>query len=114
MSEDLKKAVAERIAEKERQKEYEKKKMQEDIRKRVLESESKNTAQETPYGLFAVREGVYELPGSVRSPPVKFVASDIPNFEKFMAEGKVKKIAGKKSRSRKTKNKKNRFTRSRK
>lgn len=120
MNEDLKKAVAERLAKKELEKEKEKEKLKEAVRKRVLEEESKKTYQETPYGVFGVREGVYEtiIPRYREypsiSPPLKFVASDIPNFGKFMAEGKIKKIAGKKSiRSRKTKNKKNRSTRRR-
>lgn len=104
---DLKKAVAERLAEKKKEEE-----------KRLLEEESKKTTQETPYGLFAVRKGVYEtrLPGSKSpSPPLKFVASDIPNLPKFMERGEVTRIAGRKlRRSRKSKNKKNRSTRRRK
>lgn len=99
---DLKKAVAERLAEKKKEEE-----------KRVLEEESKKTTQETPYGLFAVREGVYRTNSS--SPPLKFVASHMPNFEKFVAEGKIERVAGRKlRRSRKSKNKKNRSTRRRK
>lgn len=118
MSEDLKKAVAERVAKKELEK---KEKLKEAVRKRVLEEESKKTYQETPYGVFRVREGVYQTrmhrdgKDSPTGPPLKFVASDIPNFNKFIEDGRIKRIAGKKSiRSRKPKHKKNRFTRRRK
>jgi hypothetical protein len=106
MSGDLKRAVAERLAEKKKEEE-----------KRFLEEESKKTTQETPYGLFAVREGVYrtKLSDSESSPPLKFVASKIPNFPKFLETGKVERVAGRKlRRSRKSKNKKNRSTRRRK
>lgn len=111
---DLKAAVAKRLADKELEKEVEKKRLGETLKQRVLEKEAGKTFQQTPYGLFGVREGVYTLETSPGSPPVKIVASDIPNFDKFMAEGKIKKIAGRKSRrSRKPKNKKNRSTRRR-
>ena len=81
--------------------------MSKDLRKAVedrkMKVESKKKTQETPYGLFSVREGVFTSEASPGSPPLKFVSSDIPNFDKFVQEGKLKKVAGsRKTRKRRT------------
>lgn len=91
-----------------------KEKIQEQVRKKEAES---TTYQEpgTHGSLVAVREGIFALPGSTGSPEVKITAANIPNLEKAMERGEIKRVAGRKSRrSRKPKHKKNRLTRRRK
>lgn len=90
------------------------KSFRETVAEKHIEAESKKTFHVDDKGLHAERPGVYRLPGSIGEPLVKITASHMPNIAKAMEEGKIKKIAGRLSRRRRTKHKKNRLTRRRK
>lgn len=90
------------------------KSFRETVAEKHIEAESKRTFGVDKNGLHGLRPGVYELPGSIGNPLVKITASHMPNIAKAMEEGKIKKIAGRLSRRRRTKHKKNRLTRRRK
>lgn len=90
------------------------KSFRETVAKKRIEEESKKTFHVDDKGLHAERPGVFQLEESIGKPLVKLTASHIPNLAKAMEEGKIKKIAGRLSRRRRTKHKKNRLTRRRK
>jgi hypothetical protein len=83
------------------------------VKKRMEDANVKNITHMTPQGLVRVKPGKYRLPSGLE---FRLEDRDMPNLEKLMREGKIEHIAGKRSRrfTRKTKNKKHGFTRSRK
>jgi hypothetical protein len=109
MSEDLKKAVAKRLAQKEAEG---KEKLDVAVKKRMEELERTRPYTMTDQGLVALKPGVFTLPGSDLL--FRLDEREIPNLQKLIEKGQIK-VAGKRSgRSRKTKNKKNGSTRRRK